>query len=145
VKRRKLLDSFAVIAWLQNEPGAETVEDLLVEASRKNERLLLQEVNLAEVYYLCIRRVGEERARALADHLLILPIDVISTTPQIVWQAALLKAQYSISLADAFAGATAIVSDATIVTGDPEFEAIAHLLEITWVNGRPRGRRPRSL
>jgi ribonuclease VapC len=140
VKTRKLLDSFAVIAWLQNEPGAETVEDLLVEASRKNERLLLQEVNLAEVYYLCIRRVGEEQARALAEQILTLPIEVIPTTTQILWQAALLKAEYSLSLADAFAGASAMVSDATIVTGDPEFEAIAHLVAITWLNGRRKGR-----
>jgi ribonuclease VapC len=143
VKRRKLLDSFAVIAWLQNEPGAQIVEDLLVEASQKNEKLLLQEVNLAEVYYLSIRRVGEDRTRGLADQLLTLPIEVISSTTEILWQAALLKAEYSLSLADAFAAATAMVSEATIVTGDPEFDAIAHLVEITWLNGRPRGRRPR--
>ena len=140
MKTRKLLDSFAVIAWLQNEPGAQTVENLLVEASRKNEKLLLQEVNLAEVYYLSIRRVGEEQTRVLAEQLLTLPIEVISTTTQILWQAALLKAEYSLSLADAFAAATAMASNATIVTGDPEFDAIAQLVEITWINGRRKGR-----
>ena len=140
MKTRKLLDSFAVIAWLQNEPGAQTVENLLVEASRTNEKLLLQEVNLAEVYTLSIRRVGEEQTRVLAEQLLTLPIEVISTTTQILWQAALLKAEYSLSLADAFAAATAMASNATIVTGDPEFEAIAHLVEISWVNGRRKGR-----
>ncbi|MFQ5684378.1 MAG: type II toxin-antitoxin system VapC family toxin [Candidatus Binatia bacterium] len=146
MKRKNLLDSFAIMTWVQDEPGAQTVEDLLVEANREREKLLLHEVNLAEVYYLSIRRVGEEQTRVLAAQLLTLPIQVISTTPQILWQAALLKAGYSLSLADAFAAATAIILDAIVVTGDPEFETIADLVGITWINGRRRRRplRPRS-
>lgn len=124
------------MAWVQDEPGAQTVEDLLIETDRKHEKLLLHEVNLAEVYYLSIRRVGEDQTRALAAQLLTLPIQVISTTPEILWQAALLKARYPLSLADAFAAATAMTMDAAVVTGDPEFEAIAHLVEIIWITSR---------
>lgn len=82
MKRRSLLDSFAIMAWIQDEPGAQIVEDLLVEARRKHEELLLHEVNLAEVYYLTIRRTGEERARRLADQLLSLPLQVVSAAPK---------------------------------------------------------------
>jgi predicted nucleic acid-binding protein len=133
VKRRNLLDSFAIMAWVQDEPGAQIVENLLVEANRKHEKLLLHEVNLAEAYYLSIRRVGEEQTRSLAAQLLTLPIQVISTTPEILWQAALLKARYPLSLADAFAIASAITLDAAVVTGDPEFHAVAHLVDILWI------------
>lgn len=128
-----MLDSFAIIAWIQDEPGAQTVEDLLVEANQKHEKLLLHEVNLAEVYYVSLRRVGEERTRSLAAQLLTLPIQVVSTTPEILWQAALLKARYPLSLADAFAAATAVTLDATVVTGDREFESVADLVEIHWI------------
>jgi len=121
------------MAWVQDEPGAQIVEDLLVEANRKDERLLLHEVNLAEVYYLSIRRVGEAQTQTLAAQLLSLPIQVISTTPEILWQAALVKARYPLSLADAFAMASAIIWDAAVVTGDPEFRAVAHLVEIIWI------------
>ncbi|MBI4572710.1 MAG: hypothetical protein HY713_05420 [candidate division NC10 bacterium] len=31
-----MLDSFAIMAWIQDEPGAQTVEDLLVQARRKH-------------------------------------------------------------------------------------------------------------
>lgn len=144
MKRRSLLDSFAILAWIQDEPGAQDVEDLLLGAERQGEQHLLHEVNLAEVYYVTIRRTGEAQARAIADQLETLPLRVISTTPQILWRAALLKAEYPFSLADAFATGTALELGAAIVTGDPEFEAVAHLVEIHWIGPRAqhRGRRP---
>jgi predicted nucleic acid-binding protein len=133
VKTRSLLDSFAIMAWVQDEPGAQTVEDLLVGARRKHEKLFLHEVNLAEVYYLSIRRVGEARAQSLAAQLLSLPIQIISSTSEILWQAALLKARHPLSLADAFAAATAMILDAALVTGDPDFRLVADLVEIRWI------------
>jgi predicted nucleic acid-binding protein len=38
-----------------------------------------------------------------------------------------------LSLADAFAAATAITMDASLVTGDPEFRSVANLVEIQWL------------
>jgi uncharacterized protein len=133
MKKRRLLDSFAVLSWLQGEPGASVVAELLAEAKASHERLLLHEVNLAEVYYLTIRRAGEDRARSIAAQLLHLPVRIVASTPEILWQAARLKAQHPLSLADAFAAATAILMDATIITGDPEFRAIDDLVDIRWI------------
>jgi predicted nucleic acid-binding protein len=133
MKKRNLLDSFAVMAWLQDEKGARTVQNLLVEARRSGEKLLLHEINLAEVYYLTIRRTSEERAKSLAAQFLTLPIEVVSTTREILWDAAQIKARHSVSLADAFAAATAIQRDARVVTGDAEFKPISHLVEILWL------------
>ncbi len=133
VKHKSLLDSFALMAWIQNEKGAQLVENLLLEARRTGTKLLVHEINLAEVYYLTIRRAGEERARTIAAQLLDLPLQVVATTTDILWQAARLKAHYPLSLADAFAAATALELDARVVTGDPEFKAIASLVEILWL------------
>ncbi len=121
------------MAWLQDEKGAQTVENLLAEAKRAGEKLLLHEINLAEVYYLTIRRKSEEQAKSLGAQLLTLPIEVVATTPEILWQAAQLKARHRVSLADAFAAATAIELNAKIVTGDPEFKPISHLVQILWL------------
>lgn len=118
---------------MQNEKGALTVETLLAEARRRGEKLLLHEINLAEIYYLTIRRAGEERAKAIAEQLLTLPLEVVSTTDEILWRAARLKARYPLSLADAFAAATALERGAQVVTGDPEFKRISHLVEILWL------------
>lgn len=121
------------MAWLQNEKGAQTVEDLLREAKNTGEKLLLHEINLAEVYYLTIRRVGENQAKIIAAQVETLPIEIVSTTPEIVWQAARLKAQHKLSLADAFAAGTGIQLGARVVTGDPEFKSISRLVEILWL------------
>jgi AbrB family looped-hinge helix DNA binding protein len=40
VKKKILLDSFAVLAWLQNEKGSQHVEDLLYRAQGGNEQVL---------------------------------------------------------------------------------------------------------
>jgi predicted nucleic acid-binding protein len=50
-----------------------------------------------------------------------------------VLEAARVKAQFPLSYADAFAISTALRSQAMVVTGDPEFRAVAHLVEILWL------------
>lgn len=48
--------------------------------------------------------------------------------------AAHLKAHYPISYADAFAAVLAQELKATLVTGDPEFHAVQHLIHIEWLS-----------
>jgi predicted nucleic acid-binding protein len=51
----------------------------------------------------------------------------------LIFQAAEYKAEYSMSFADCFALASAIEHRATLVTGDPEFKKVGHLVEIAWI------------
>jgi ribonuclease VapC len=51
----------------------------------------------------------------------------------LIFQAAEYKAQYSISYADCFILTSAIEHKAIIVTGDPEFKKVEHLVDIIWV------------
>lgn len=128
-----LLDSFALLAWIQDEAGAQRVENLLYEAKDSEQLLLMSIINLGEVYYRCARLKDIAFARELVAQLALLPIRVVSCTDDLVWRAAEIKAQYSIAYADAFAVATALKEDASIVTGDPEFNQVAHLVEIEWL------------
>ena len=50
-----------------------------------------------------------------------------------VAMAVRLKARFPIAYADAFAAATAIRMNAVIVTGDPEFRRMEHLVTINWL------------
>jgi ribonuclease VapC len=50
-----------------------------------------------------------------------------------VLEAARTKARFPIAYADALAVATAIRMNAALVTGDPEFQAVSHLIEIDWL------------
>jgi ribonuclease VapC len=50
-----------------------------------------------------------------------------------VLEAARIKARLPISYADAFAVATAQRERAVIVTGDPEFRKVEHLVTVKWL------------
>jgi hypothetical protein len=54
-KRRSVLDSFALLAFLNKEGGFEKVRSLLRVAVSTREPLFMNEINIGEVYYLTAR------------------------------------------------------------------------------------------
>ena len=133
MKKPKLLDAFAILKWTQQEKGWERVRELLNSAQRGKEILLMSQINLCEVYYKTIRILGKDEAKKFLDAFLLLPITVIHPTDEIIWNAAEIKAEHSIPLADCFAAATALEKGATIVTGDPDFKKIEYIVPIEWI------------
>ncbi len=131
-----VLDSFALLTYFGNEPGAETVEQLLGQAQNQTVTLHLSLVNLGEVYYITQRERGRDIAvttLALIDQL---PIHQQAIDRPRVLAAATLKANHAISYADAFAAALAQQLQGPVVTGDPEFQKVAALVEILWLPQR---------
>jgi predicted nucleic acid-binding protein len=51
-----------------------------------------------------------------------------------VIEAARIKAEYPLSFSDCFAVDTARRENAIILTGDPEFKKVEHLVEIEWLS-----------
>jgi ribonuclease VapC len=129
----KVLDSFALVAYFRDEAGAETVENLLVTAGRKDSPLLMTDVNYAEVKYSVVRKDGAAAWGKASRILQGLPIEFHSTTRSLADTAADLKARYRISLADAFAAALAREKNAELVTGDPEFKVLDKIVKIAWL------------
>lgn len=129
----KVLDSFALIAYFRDEPGAEVMEHLLVTAGKKDAPLHMTDVNYAEVKYSIIKKDGAEAWSEAAKILQSLPIDFHSTNRTLADAAADFKARFEISLADAFAAALAKEKKAELVTGDPEFKALETEIKINWL------------
>lgn len=102
-----VLDSYALVAYLRDEPDAAQVEALLTKAVASDHLLHMTEVNYAEVKYTVLRKDGTEAWAASARILSGLPIEFHPVTRQLAEQAADYKARYRISLADAFAAALA--------------------------------------
>ena len=90
-------------------------------------------INVGEVYYRTAKDISLDRAEAVLKRLSIMPILWVSNTSEQVLEAARLKARFPISYADAFALATAQREKASLVTGDPEFRAVEHLVPILWI------------
>lgn len=132
-RRRSVLDSFAMLAFLNKERGFEKVKSLLRAAETTSEPLLMNEINIGEVYYVTARDRSMDRAEEFLHRLETLPIQPVSNSFADVLEAARIKARFPISYADAFVVATAVRMNAAVVTGDPEFQSVPHLVTIVWL------------
>ena len=129
----KVLDSFALIAYFGDEPGAEMMETLLVSAGRKDQPVFMTDVNYAEVKYSILKKDGADAWAEAVKILPGLPIDFHSTTRALADTAADFKARFKMSLADAFAAALAKERKAELVTGDVEFQPLEREIKILWL------------
>lgn len=73
-KPRYVLDSYALMAYLQNEAAAGQVDGLLVLAARSNASLHMSLINLGEIAYLVKRRYGPIQCERVLDKLKAFPI-----------------------------------------------------------------------
>ena len=128
-----LFDSHALLAFFQNEEGAEIVAEILQRAMEKGLDRLICVINLGEIIYVTKRRFGDSKKLEVLARVHQLGLRVLPVPENLVFKAAEIKAQYPISYADCFALACAIEYSARVVTGDPDFKNIAHLVSIDWI------------
>lgn len=127
-----VLDANAVLRYLDpvNTIGGDNVQELFLQAQRGHARLSMSVVNLGEVLYVLVRKIGEQRAlhyiRVLQHAVTVLDADLSRTI-----QAATLKHRYKLGYADSFAAALALALKATLVSADPAFENIGKPLK--WI------------
>ncbi len=120
-----VVDSWAALAFLRKEGSADsTMRRYLKRAHSGNVRLLMNLVNLGEVYYRMIQLAGAEHADDWLRLFRKLPIEMVPVREPLAMEAGRIKAKHRISFADAFAVATARVEHGTILTGDPEILAL---------------------
>jgi uncharacterized protein with PIN domain len=112
-----VFDACALIALLEDEPGADVVEELLQEPAH---RCLIHAVSACEVYYDLHRRGNSEDAESLEVLLTELGLQLIELVPANLWRiAGKIKAEWRrVSLADCFALAVAIQEEGSLVTSD---------------------------
>ena len=132
MKAGRIFDSWAILAYAYDEPAADQVENLLVEATRlKN--AWISSMNLGEVWYSLARR----RSREMANHQLAILSEIGLERVDIDWptvlQAADYKSRHKISYVDAFAAALAKQRHGELVTGDREFRALESEIKIHWL------------
>jgi ribonuclease VapC len=131
---RFVFDSFALLAYLEEEPGAAEVAEILTACGRSAAEGWLSIVNFGEVLYITEREQGlraAQRAVAIIDQLPLRVLDVDRTR---TFAAAHVKAHRSLAYADAFAVALAQEVAARLVTGDPEFERVEDLVQVLWIS-----------
>jgi predicted nucleic acid-binding protein len=126
-----VLDTSAILCVFYHEDGAEEVVEILEGGqsgpSAGDGEVLVPFIALMEMEYWLRRRLSAEQA----DHALLLvenwPVRIVESHPQWRRVAARMKASASMSVADAWISALAIVQDGELVHKDPEFDQVGGL------------------
>ena len=127
-----LFDSCALIAFLNDEPGADKVASITEQAGDGTDRVFISSVQALEVYYDRIYIKGLEYANTFLENLYSSPIVVLhDISREVIIEAGRFKTTYSMSLADAIACATAKSLGATLVTKDEELRVPEQAGEFT--------------
>jgi predicted nucleic acid-binding protein len=128
-----VLDSFALLAYLADEPGADIVREVIEYGQRQEGSVWMSVINLGECLYIVEREEGLTAAHRAIAAIRQLPIKEVAADRERTFAAAHIKAHHKLSFADAFAVALAQEKKATVVTGDPEFQHVESLVPVLWL------------
>jgi ribonuclease VapC len=128
-----VLDTWAVIAYLEDEPSAPQIADLIASAHEDSIPVFMTVVNVGEVWYIIAREVSEEEANNSIKELHDLRIQFVDVGWDLTQEAARFKSQHKISYADCYAAALAKTNKADLVTGDKEFKPLENEVKIAWI------------
>ncbi len=133
MSEKLVLDSFALVSLYHREPGWQGVQRALYDQEKAHSRAFLSWINWGEFFYIVKRRVGPAKTMDVLRLLEQLPVELVPVDQPLVQAAAEIKSEHALSYADAFCVATAQRLDATVLTDDPEFEAVERLIKIRWL------------
>jgi len=121
-----VLDTSALMAFIEREEGSERVRDILLSKS-----IIIPWLSLLEIVYISQRELGEEEA--LTRYALLKKLDA-----KIIWDAdealllnaARIKSTHSLSLADSVIAAITTQHNAILLHKDPEYEQLQGVVDM---------------
>jgi ribonuclease VapC len=119
-----VLDSYALLAFFRNEKGADKISQILTETAEGKHHLYMSYINAGEVFYMAYRKDGAAKANLVWKAMHQFPISLIEIDSTHTLKAAIIKGQYKMSFADAFAATLSISKKAILITGDTEFNVL---------------------
>ncbi len=128
-----IFDSHALLKFFQKEKGYEKVVHLLEGIRKTGATKYINAINLGEIIYSTKKEFGDQKKLEVLANIERLNFTILPIPNNLIFQAAEYKAQYALSYADCFALASAVEHKATLVTGDPEFKKVEHLIDIVWI------------
>jgi predicted nucleic acid-binding protein len=132
--KRYVLDSYAMIAYFEDEPGANRVTLVLKQLLKGKAKGFMSVVNWGEVYYNTMREQGISGAEKVILQLDKFPIQIVDVNKELAYEAAKLKGEFRIAYADCFVVALSVKLGAAIVTGDPDFKKLRERISIQWID-----------
>jgi len=129
----RVLDSHALLLFLEKEEGYEKIQKILFSAVEKDEPLLMTSVDYGDFYTVVLRECTKEKVEELELTFSNLPIRVVDIDAILSREAAKLRAEKKISLANSFAAALTKLRRGELITADKEFKSLESDIKISWV------------
>ena len=126
MKPSYILDACAMIAYFNDETGAEVVSGRIDNMHEGSAMLLMHKINLLEIYYCFYKERGKDLADAMFNEVKECGIHIIDYISDMVFaEAGRLISEYRISLGDSLLLAQAYASGASVLTCDHhEFDPV---------------------
>jgi len=119
-----LLDTSALLSFIEDETGADRIEQAL-----KQPTTLVPWPVLLETHYVTLQKRGQAEADRRIALIKQLKVEILwGMDESTLLTASKLKAEHRVSLADAIIAAFAIRRGAVLMHKDPEFDALTGLL-----------------
>jgi predicted nucleic acid-binding protein len=128
-----VLDSWSVLAYLEDEPAGHQVADIIADAHESDTPLMMTVVNAGEIWYITARETSEDAADRTIIELAQLGIRFFDADWKLAREASRFKVKGRLSFADCFAVALAKENKADLITGDPEFKQVESEVKIHWL------------
>ena len=133
MSERYLLDTSAILALRGDEPGADDVESILRKSESGEAEVYVSFMTYMEAYCRIWRIDGEESAKRMYAELLSLPVLRIDVNDRLLLRAGGIKANYRLSVADAWIIACAVEAEACLVHKDPEFKQVQDIVPLIFL------------
>ena len=128
-KTNYVLDTSAIFAYTKNEDGSDAVEKILKGIRKSDSAVFLSFITWMELYYVSWQEKGEQTARELIMLIESLPVERVDSYARLTFLAGRIKANYKLSVADAFIAATAVEKKAVLVHKDPELNRLSGIIK----------------
>ena len=122
--KKYVFDTSALLTYIENEEGIETVESLLMKALNEENKIFISTVTMIEVFYISMQEQGRTIAEERLSLIETLPLIQESLMPNITKTIGEMKAVKSMSFADCCIAGLSKSKKAILVHKDPEFEQV---------------------
>ncbi|WP_406608394.1 type II toxin-antitoxin system VapC family toxin [Candidatus Infernicultor aquiphilus] len=120
-----ILDTSALLTFIEDEEGSEYIENLLIRAEKGDVAIYVAFISLTEVFYITAKGKDESEALKRVKLIQSLAVRVEESNENLNVRAGAIKAKNRISIADAYIAALCQEHNGILVHKDPEFEKIS--------------------
>lgn len=124
-KKIYILDTSALLTYIEDEEGSDDVEKLLIKAEKGDVEIYIVFISLTEIFYITIQEKDEPEALERIKLIQSLSVKFVESYEDLNLKAGKLKAGNRISLADSYIAALCQEFKGILVHKDPEFEKIS--------------------